>query len=105
MPETFKRIYQGQLSTPATPVYTVPAGTQTVVKHMRIVNLDTVPRWVKMWQGGTSDANIILPQVSIPAGGWMEFDGVLTMNSADTLAAQVEVIGEITLTVEGVEVT
>lgn len=105
MPESYKRIYQGQLTTPATPVYIVPTATQSIIKHMRIVNLDTVPRWVKMWQGGTADANIILPQVSIPAGGWMEFDGVITMEATSQLSAQVEIIGKITLTVEGVEVT
>ena len=105
MAESYKRIYQGQLATPATPVYITDTAEQAIIKHMRIVNLDTVPRWVKMWQGGTGDANIILPQVSIPAGGWMEFDGVLTMEPSSQLAAQAEVIGKITLTVEGVEVT
>lgn len=105
MPETYKRIAQTQPGTSAATVYTTPASTQTIVKHIRIVNTDTLPRWVKLWQAGTADSNLILPQTSIPAGGWAEFDGTICLSAAETISASAEVASKVTLTIEGVEIT
>lgn len=105
MPESYKRIYQGQLATPATPVYTVPAGTNTIIKSIRAVNSSTSATSITLWQGGTSNANLILPTTSIEAGGWAEFNGTITLAAADTLAAQAGAMASITLTVHGVEVS
>lgn len=105
MAQSYKQLAQTQVSSSAATVYTSPSGTQAIIKHIRIVNTDTVPRWIKLWNKGTADANLILPQTSIAAGGWAEFDGTITMAAADTIAAQAEVSSKITLTIHGAEVT
>lgn len=105
MAETYKKLAQAQAGSSAGTLYTTPAATQTIIKHVRIVNTDTIGRWVKLWQAGTTDANMILPQTTISAGGWAEFDGTICMAAAETLSAQGEVASKLTITVEGVEIT
>ena len=105
MPESYKRIYQGQLTTSATAVYTVPSATDTIIKSIRIANTTANSTTVKLWNGGSGDANVILPAVTIDAGGFAEFDGTLTMNAADTLHAQAGANSTLTMSVYGVEIT
>lgn len=106
MAETFKKLYQGQVPSTATTLYTVPASTSSVVKSMRIVNTSTTTSiTIKLWNGGTTDAYVILPATSIDAGGFAEFEGTFTMAAADTLAGQAGSASSITLTVWGVEIT
>lgn len=109
MPLAYKQLAQTQIGTSAATLYTTPAATQTIIKSIRIVNTDSSPRWVKLWNNagaaGTTDADLILPQTSIPAGGWAELDSTLTMAAADTLSAQAEVASKVTITVHGAEVT
>ena len=107
MAESYTRLAQQQATASAATLYTAPssAGASAIVKHIRIVNMDTVPRWVKLWQGGTADVNVILPQVTIAAGGWAEFDGVLCLPASQTLSVIGEVASKLSVTVEGAEIT
>lgn len=105
MADTYKRIYQGQLSTSSGVVYTVPSGTQAIIKSIRIANTSASSTTVKLWNGGSADSNVILPATSIDAGGFGEFDGTLTMTAADTLVAQAGANSSITMTVYGLEIT
>ena len=105
MADTYKRIYQGQLSTASGVVYTVPSGTQAILKSIRIVNTSANATTAKLWNGGSADSNVILPPISIDAGGFGEFDGTLTMTAGDTLVAQAGANSSITLTIYGLEVT
>lgn len=105
MPENYKKLYQGQLSSAAATLYTVPSATQTIIKGIRIVNTDTSDRTVKLWHDGTADTNLILPATTIKAGGWGEFDGVITMETADTLSGEASVASKLTVTIYGLEVS
>ena len=106
MPDTYKKLNQVQPGTSAGTIYTVPSATQTIVKHIRIVNNDTTARTVKLWHDGTADLNVILPTTSIRAGGWAEFDGTITMDAADTLAAQSSsTTSKVTITIYGLEIS
>lgn len=105
MADTYKRIYQGQLSTSSGVVYTVPSGTQAIIKSIRIANTSASSTTVKLWNGGSADSNVILPPTSIDAGGFGEFDGTLTMTAEDTLVAQAGANSSITMTVYGLEIT
>lgn len=107
MAETFKKLAQAQAGTSAATLYTSPAsaGNSTIIKSIRIVNTDTSARWVKLYQAGTADSNLILPQTTIPAGGWAEFNGSLVMSNNETLSSQGEVASKLTITVSGVEIT
>lgn len=81
----------------------VPVGSRLIIKHMTIVNPSGGACWVKLWTAGTSDVNLILPQVSIEAGGWGEFDGTITLHAGVTLSAQAQTNDVLTITIHGVE--
>jgi len=67
--ETYKVIYQGQLASSATTIYTVPASTTAFIKTITIVNNDTAVRTFSLYVNGTGAANKITPTYEIPAGG------------------------------------
>lgn len=101
--ESYKQLFQGTIAAGATTYYTVPALTQTIVKHISIVNPSGADAWVKLWTSGTTDADLVLPQVSIDAGGWSEFDGTMTLSAGDIVAAQSQTAGVLTMTIHGTE--
>jgi hypothetical protein len=105
MADSYKRIYQGQLATASGVVYTVPSGTQAIIKSIRVVNTSATATTVKLWNGGSADSNVILPPTSIDAGGFAEFDGTLTLAAADTIAAQAGAATSLTMTIHGLELT
>lgn len=106
MADTFKKLAQAQVaaSPSTTTLYTVPGSTQTVVRHMRLVNTSGTDRTLKLWHDGTNNVNVILPATTIKAGGWAEFDGTLTMEDGDTLIGQASAGTAITVTAYGLEV-
>jgi hypothetical protein len=106
MADTYKKLYQGTLSTASGVAYTVPSGTQTIIKSMRIVNYHaSTSTTIKLWQGGSANSNVILPATTIDFGGFAEFNGTITMAAADTIAAQAGANSSITLTIYGLELT
>lgn len=106
MAETYKRIAQLQVAAAAAVIYTVPAGTQTVVKHIRAVNTTTgTPATIGLFHGGTDAAHRVLPDVPLNPGEWCEEDGLFTLAAGDTLAAVSSVANAITLTIYGIELT
>lgn len=105
MAETYKVLYQGQPSTSMVTVYTVPGSTSAIVKQIRLVNVSVAAATIKLCQGGTADANCILPAVSLGPGEWAEFDGSIFMATGTTLAAQAQTASAITMTVHGVEIS
>lgn len=105
MADAFKKLYQGQPGTSATTLYTVPASTAVIIKHIRVTNPTASDRTVKLWHDGTADANVILPAATVLAGGWAEFDGTILMEAADTLSGQASAATALTVTVYGDEVT
>ena len=106
--ETFKELYQGQLAaTDDAARYAVPASTQTIVKHIRVVNTDSVDRTVTIYHtngGAGGAATTILPATTILAGAWAEFEGTITMDAADELRAFGSSANKITMTVYGLEI-
>jgi len=73
------------------------------VKHITLVNYSVSNRTVKLWHDGNADTNYIMPEVTIQAGGWAEFDGVICMEAADTLKADASAATSITYTIHGLE--
>lgn len=105
MADVYKRLYQGVLGTSATTLYTAPSSTQVIVRSIRVVNTNTASVTLRVWQGGTADTNLILPATAIDPGGFGEFEGVLTMEAGDTLAAAAGTASSLTFTVHGMEIT
>lgn len=104
MAETFKKLYQGQPGTSVATVYTAPASTQVIVKHMRAVNTSGSTTTIALYQDGSAAANQILPPLTLGAGEWAEFDGAILIDAAGTLQAIAGAATAITLTVYGLEI-
>lgn len=107
MTTTVKKLGQAVLTGSGTQdtLYTVPAATTALIKHIRLVNYSVSDVTVMLWHDGVADSNRILPAATILAGGWAEFDGAITMETGDTLRAEAGAATSITATVYGVEFT
>jgi hypothetical protein len=62
-----KVLYQGQLAASAATIYTVPAGTVTVVKTISVVNTDSSSHTFQLFRGGLVAANAITGTITLPA--------------------------------------
>src|SRR5687767_5312395 len=96
MADTFKKLAQVTLNTAVTSIYSPPAATTAIIRHMRVVNTNTgQDHTVKMYHNPNGEAglnavdDVILPFVVIDAGGWGEFEGTIIMQAQDTLVGQV----------------
>ena len=105
--DNFKLLHQSQLSTTAGALYTVPANHETIIKSISVVNNDTEALWFTLFHttGTTySEATTIIPEATIAAGGWAEWEGAITMDASDVLGGDAEQASEITITVWGDEI-
>ena len=105
--DNFKLLHQSQITTTAGALYTVPADHETIVKNIMVVNNDTEALWFTLFHtvGTTySEATTIIPEATIVAGGWAEFDGTITMDASDVLGGYAEQASEITISVYGDEI-
>lgn len=106
MPEVLKILYQGQLPASVATLVTVGALKNWVVRHMTVVNNDTVTRTFALYRNGTTAPFLITPPLMvIVAGGMQEFDGADGYNAADTLAGVGSVASMLTLIVSGDEIS
>jgi hypothetical protein len=73
--EVYKVLDQRQLANAAATIYTAPAGPTTFVNSILVVNTNTTtPQTFQLFRGGTAAANAITPVVTIPAGGWAQYE-------------------------------
>jgi hypothetical protein len=107
MTDAYKKLAQVELAQdPATTtIYTVPGATQTIVKHMTVVNSTGGPVTFKLWRDGVADVNLITVEVILKSGAFGEWDGTIFMEAGDTLVGQSDTASAVTITVDGDEVT
>ena len=106
MADVFKRLAQTVIGATPVIVYTAPASGTGLIRRGIAVNTSPCdPTWFRLWQGGSGDANMILPQLPIPSCGRAEMTALLMLNCADTIWAQSQFVNAITLTFEGLEIT
>ncbi len=106
MADTYKQLYQGQLGNTVATLATVGTGKMWIIKHISVVNNDSSARTFGLYRGGTAAANVITPpNMSIPAGGMAEWDGTMAMNDGETLRGGASVATQLTVTVDGDEVS
>ncbi len=107
MGDVFKKLGQAELAAdPATTtLYTVPAATETIVKHMTAVNSTSGAVTFKLWRNGTADVNLITSEIILKSDAFGEWDGTKAMAAGDTLIGQSDTASAVTVTVEGDEVT
>ena len=105
--DNFKLLHQSQLSTTAGAQYTVPANHETIIKNITVVNNDTEALWFTLFHTtGTTytEATTIIPEATIAAGGWAEWEGSMTLDASDVLGGDGEQASELTITVWGDEI-
>ena len=105
--DNFKLLHQSQLSTTAGALYTVPANHETIIKNITEVNNDTEALWFTLFHTtGTTytEATTIIPEATIAAGGWAEWEGSMTLDASDILGGDGEQASELTITVWGDEI-
>ena len=105
--DNFKILQQAQITTTAAAIYTVPTDHEAIVKGITVVNNDTEALWFTLFHtdGTTYDeTTTIIPEATLPAGGWAEFNGTITMDAADIIGGDAEQASEITITIYGDEI-
>jgi hypothetical protein len=105
--DNFKLLHQSQITTTAAALYTVPANHETIVKYITVVNNDDEALWFTLFHTtGTTynETTTIIPEATLPAGGWAEFDGIITMDASDIIGGDAEQGSEITITIYGDEI-
>ena len=113
MAETYKKLGQALVTAAntATTMYTTPANTSTIVKHMRFTSVDgSNTCHIKLYHldsGETAgDAGTqILAETTIGANGWAEFEGTIIMEAADFLQINAQNANDINYVVYGMELT
>jgi hypothetical protein len=108
MTNTYKKLAQVELAAdPATTtIYTVPGGTEAIVKHMTVVNSTGGRVTFRLWRDGVADVNLITPPgAGLPKGAFWEWTGTMFMEAGATLVGQSDTATAVTVTVDGDEVT
>lgn len=105
MPESYKKLAQAAAPTATAALYTSPTATQTIIKHIRVVNYGTVAATIALYQSGSGGVDTILPPVTVEPGAWGEFDGTILMDAVDVLNFKSSVASTITVAVYGVQVS
>ena len=111
MAEAYKKLAQGRLpaSGGTTKLYDVPSSTEAIVKSINISNNTGTAREVTLHHtangASLADTNLILPGVSIQAGGWAEYDGAICMAATTEIHGFAAAADVISYTIWGVEIT
>ena len=111
MAEAFKRLAQGYF--PATggtrKLYDVPSSTEAIIKSINISNNTATDREVTLYHtdnGDTADnEQVILPGVSVVAGGFAEWEGTMCMAATTEIHGWAAAGGVITFTIWGIEIS
>lgn len=103
MADTLKRLAgPANVASGTSTLFTGVAAHVYTVKHMSIVNNTATDINIKLGVGGVADANLILPNSTVVAGGEAEWSGLLVLTGAETLQAVASASG-LTFTMSGLD--
>lgn len=106
MPDNYKVLAQGQLSSTAGVLYTVPGATETIISRIVLANTDgTNPHTATLYVNGTANANEIMPATSIDPGKRITDEGRMTLGATNTIQGKADAGTEITYTIFGLEIS
>jgi hypothetical protein len=106
MTDTAARVVGPMLLTNASvTLYTVPASTKAILRHIRIANTSGAAATARLSIGVDAAGTRILGDVSIPAASVYDWSGFLVMEAAETLRGQSGTTNVLAITVSGVLVT
>lgn len=99
-----------QLSTSDATLYTVPASTVGILKHITVSNASSSARTLHVWivpnGGSTGDDNALINTLSIPGNAVMTWDGFFPMETAgDTIQGKASANTSLTIFIGGAQVT
>jgi hypothetical protein len=100
---TAKRIYKGQLpSTPGVLYTSPPGGAGTLIKGIRVKSFASGQESVRIGQGSTNDADIVLAE-PVDAGGGARDTDLLVLEPGQTLNGVTTTPGKVTVYISGFE--
>lgn len=105
MADVFKQLAQAVISLTPAAVYTAPASGQAIVVRTIVANAVCQPSWVRIWQGGSANTNLIQPQINVPTCARLNDLGKIMLLCGQQLFAQAELPSALTITFEGLEIT
>jgi len=101
---TPKRIYKGQPTAAGGVLYTAPGGGGgAIIRAVRAVNTDAVGRWLRLGTAGTTDADLLLPQLPIDPSGMAQDDGLIILEPGQAIHGKAEVDAKLTVHIFGME--
>jgi len=104
MSAVYKKLAQGILGTTPAAIYTAPTSKETIIKKITLANVSGSDCWAKLYDGGSGDGNVILPGITIEAGGFGEWTGgALTVYGGNSLYGVAENASAIVYTIYGTE--
>lgn len=87
-------------------VYTVPDNHRVEITRVKIVNNSAAKVTVKVGINGSSDADLVFPEIGVPAKGMVDqetYDVLKAVDSSiDTLVVNADAVG-VTVTVSGID--
>jgi len=109
MAEAFKRLAQGYFGSSVAKLYDVPSSTEGIIKAINISNNTATAREVTLYHGNNGETpdneQVILPGVSIEAGGFAEWEGTMTMAALTEIHGFAAAADVITYTIWGLEIS
>jgi len=103
MADTLKRIVgPANLANGTATVFTGTAAHVYTIKQITLVNNTAGAVTIKLGIGGVTDALLITPAVTLQAGEYSTFDGLLVLTGTETLQANTTATGT-TITVSGLD--
>ena len=105
MSDTAKRLAgPTALGTASATLYTVPAATTTILRHIRITNTTATEKKATMGIGADAIGTRLFSETPIPGNGGLDWSGFTVLVAAETLRGHGDAAG-LTATISGVEVT
>ena len=112
MPRTFKRLYgPAQVATGPTTIYTVPASTRTMIRHVHVNNPSASPVTFTLSIGADGATTRLFDAFSIPAksagvmNSYLDFYWEQDMEAAEILTVSAGTNNILVLTINGYEFT
>lgn len=99
-----------QLGTSVATLYTVPASTVGILKHITVSNANASARTLYVYiipnGGSAGDDNALINTLSIPGNAVMTWDGFIPMETAgDFIQAKASAVSSLTIIIGGAQVT
>lgn len=105
IPASATNLLNGAVTSLAGPVGFTMTQPYIVLRHIRLTNKDTSARTVTLYKGATGGSaagtEVAFANVPIPAQSYVDWVGILRLDSADFLTGICDITAKVTFTAEG----